>query len=339
MANAVRHSTFLIAAGAVGLAAIASFHHDLAIDEPFTALAVAHPSTLGATLVHDNVPLYYVLLLGWSRLFGQSAFALRALSMAAFAGAILFSAAAARSVVALNSRGGEDGPALTAAFVACSVTFGLQPAATARPYALVMMLAAMAVWAAVREARFLLFAAHLFGLFAHPVFIFFSVAFAAAGIAFGRWRRLLAVTPLVALGIYLVTWGARLGRTAALPTTSWMPRPALADVVSGLLFWGDRATPILAIVIFVLIVGRGPDRIRGRAGAAAFLLMLTALTLVGTIGVSAVRPVYLASRTPVLVLPAVAVACGVLAAELGGRLATVALVGLVGVSAVRFTVK
>src|SRR5262249_23290210 len=83
-----------IAAGAVGRGAIASFHHDLAIDEPFTALAIAQPSALGATLIHDNVPLYYVLLLGWTRLFGQSAFALRALSMAAFAGAILFSAAA-----------------------------------------------------------------------------------------------------------------------------------------------------------------------------------------------------------------------------------------------------
>src|SRR5262249_19444412 len=116
--GATRALTVSIAAGAVALAAIASFHHDLAIDEPFTALAIAQPSALGTTLVHDNVPLYYVLLLGWTRLFGQSALALRAMSMAAFAGAILFTAAAAR----------RAGP-LAATLVACSVAFGLQPAA------------------------------------------------------------------------------------------------------------------------------------------------------------------------------------------------------------------
>src|SRR5262249_42432390 len=130
-----------IAAGAVALAAIASFHHNLAIDEPFTALAIAHPASLGATLVHDNVPLFYALLLPWTRVFGTSAFALRALSVWASAAAFLSGAPGAPGPVPPKPRNG--GSALTAILVGSSVTYGLQPAATVRPYALLMLFAAM----------------------------------------------------------------------------------------------------------------------------------------------------------------------------------------------------
>jgi hypothetical protein len=317
----------------VALAAIASFHHDLAIDEPFTALAIARPSALGTTLVHDSLPLYYLLLLGWTRVFGQSAAALRAMSMIAFGGAILFSAGAARRIA--GSRAG----ALAGAFVACSVTFGLQPAATVRPYALVMMFAAMALWAAFREARLPLFAAHLLGLVTHPIFVFFSLASAAAGAVCGRKRRLLAITPLAALAIYAATWGVMLARTAALPATSWMARPEWADVVSGLLFWGDHATPILLAVVAMLFAVRGTRAVREYATPLAFLVVLAGMALAETIVVSMMRPVYLASRTPVIVLPAAAVACGVVVAALAPLLVTCAMAALVSVSAVRFTVR
>src|SRR5262249_39772884 len=114
--GATRAVVALIAASAIALAAFARFHHDLSIDEPFTALAVAQPASLGATLVHDDIPLFYVLLLGWTRVFGASAFALRALSLAAFGAAIAFSAAAARIVASRRAAW------LTAVLVACSVT-------------------------------------------------------------------------------------------------------------------------------------------------------------------------------------------------------------------------
>jgi hypothetical protein len=202
-----------------------------------------------------------------------------------------------------------------------------------------MMFAAMTMWAAFRAARLPLFAAHLLGLFTHPIFLFFSLASAGAGAAYRTRRRLLAVTPLAAVGIYAAAWGVWLARTVALPTTSWMPEPAWAGVVSGLMFWGDHATPILVVTVVVLLAVRGAGAIRPHAVPIAFLLALAALVITGTIGVSMVHPVYLASRTPVLVLPAVAVVGGVLVAEPAPLLVTWAAAGLVVVSALRFTVR
>jgi hypothetical protein len=322
-----------VAAGAIALAAIASLHHDLAIDEPFTALAIARPDTLGATLVHDNLPLYYALLLGWTRLWGTSALALRALSMIAFGGAIVFTASTAQHIA------GRTAGTLAAALVAASVPFGLQPAATVRPYALVTMFGAMTLWAAVREARRTLFLAHLMGLLTHPVFVFFSLASAAAGAARGTRRRLFVGTPLAAVAVYAATWGVMLARTAALPATSWMSRPTSADVITGLLFWGDRATQILAFVALVLFAVRGTQSTREHASWIAWLVLLAALVLGGTIGVSMVRPVYLASRTPVLVLPAAAIAVAVVISDMAPLLVMCALMALVAASAIRFTVR
>ena len=322
-----------IAAGAIALAAIASFHHDLAIDEPFTALAIAHPAALGATLVNDDAPLYYVLLLGWSRVFGTSAVALRALSMVAFGGAILFTTSTARFVA------GARAGVIAGALVATSVTFGLQPAATVRPYALVMMFAAMTLWASVRESRLAMFVSHLLGLFTHPIFVFFSIGSAGAGVAAGKRPRLFVAAPLGAVGVYAAAWGVMLARTAALPATSWMARPTVADAARGLIFWRDHATPILGTVLVILLLARGTRPIREHASSIAWLLLLTVFVLAGTIGVSMVRPVYFASRTPVLVLPAVAVACGVVTAELAPFLLTCGIALLVSASAVRYTAR
>jgi hypothetical protein len=52
-----------------------------------------------------------------------------------------------------------------------------------------------------------------------------------------------------------------------------------------------------------------------------------------------VRPVYLASRTPVLVLPAAAIGLGVVIAELSPLLVACAVTSLVAASAIRFTAR
>jgi hypothetical protein len=328
----------LIAAGAVALAAFSRLHHDLAIDEPFTALAAAHPASLGATLVHDNTPLYYVLLIAWTRLFGASAFALRALSLAAFGGAIAFSAAAARCVASARAAG------LTALLVGCSVTFGLEPAATARPYALATLLSAITLWAALRvngiagaRAAVPLAASHLLGLFTHPVFIFVSAASAIAGLVAGRRRLLLFAAPAAAIAIYTAAWWPMISRTAALPARSWMTPPALADLTAGTLFWGDHATPILAVLLIALFAFGRRSSLRDRSPALGFALTIAVLVLIATFAVSQVTPMYLAARTPGFVLPAVALAFGVAIAELGPAAVGMAAGVLVVVSAVRHT--
>ncbi len=293
-------------------------------------------------------------MFGWTRVFGQSAFALRAMSMAAFGGAILFSAAAARSPVSPKPRSGEGGrrsgrtaSLLAAVLVGCSVAFGLQPGATVRPYALLMMFAAMTLWAASRaDARqasrrdvLRLFASHLLGLFTHPIFVFLSLASAAAGALFGTRRVRLAATPLAALAIYGVTWGSVLARTAALPATSWMATPAWGDLKAGWLFWGDHATPILGALGIVLIAVRGLRAIRTQASEIAFALLVTTLTLGGAFAISQLKPLFLAARTPVLVLPAASVAVAVVVSELAPLLVACAAAVLLVASAVRFSVR
>ena len=259
--------------------------------------------------------------------------ALRALSLAAFAGTILLAASTARLIA------GSRAAWIAAGFVGASVTFGLQPAATVRPYALVTMFAAMTLWASVREAPFLSFLAHLLGLFTHPIFVFLSLSSAVAGGVAGTRRALLIGAPLAAVAVYAGAWGTVLLRTAALPATSWMPRPTAIDAVRGLLFWGDHATPILATVVLVLLAVRGRRSVREHASWIAWLGLLVVLVLAGTLAVSMVRPLYLASRTPVLVLPAVAIALSVAVADLAPALIACALLALVAVSAVRYAAR
>jgi hypothetical protein len=338
----------LIAAGAIALAAFSRLHHDLAIDEPFTALAAAHPASLGATLVHDNTPLYYALLIAWTRLFGASAFALRALSLAAFGGAIAFSAAAARRVASQRAAW------LTALLVGFSVTFGLEPAATARPYALAALFAAMTLWAAlgagkpssgVRGALPLL-TSHLLGLFTHPVFVFVTAASAIAGLVWAQAKSqkwILFGAPATALGLYLATWWPMLRQTAGLPARTWMPRPGFHDLIAGTLLWGDHGTPVIAGVLGVLIVVTLADRKSrsdpGVLRGGLFAVTIAALVLAGAFVVSQITPVYLPARTPIFVLPAVSVAAGVALAELAHRLVVFAVAGMVAVSAGRHTMR
>jgi hypothetical protein len=198
------------------------------------------------------------------------------------------------------------------------------------------MFAALTLWAAVRESPFLSFLAHVLGLFTHPIFVFFSLSSAAAGGVLGERRAVLIGAPLAAIAVYAGAWGTVFTQTAVLPATSWMPRPTAIDAVRGLLFWGDHATPIVAALLLVLLAVRGGRSLREHASWIAWLGLLVVLVLAGTLAVSMVRPVYLASRTPVLILPAAAVALGVALADLAPVLVACAVLALVAVSAVRY---
>ena len=227
------------------------------------------------------------------------------------------------------------------------MTFGLQSAATARSYALLMMFAAMALWAGARaEAPHgsrrdvcALGTAHLLGLFTHPIFTLLTIASAIAGTVFARRRVRLAAAPLTALAIYIVAWGSMLVRTAALSATSWIGRPAAADLIRGLLFWGDHATAIVLATIAILALIRGTRALQDDARMIAFALTVIALTLGMAFAVSQVRPVFLASRTPVLVLPAAAVAIAIIVSDLAPLWVACALAVVVVASAVRFTIR
>ncbi len=324
----------------MALAAVSRLHHDLSIDEPFTALAVASPATPGLTLVHDNAPLFYALLRGWTRAFGSSAFALRAMSAAAFGGAILLGAAAARRAASARAA------VLTAVLAGCSVPFGLVPAATARPYGLASCCAAMTLWAAVHagttmtapfRAGALLATAHLLGLFTHPTFVLVSAASIAAAVVAERRRWLLAAAPAAAVGIYLLAWWRVLALTAALPARTWMPPPRIVDLAAGLLAWGDHATLVLGALTAGLLVVRRLSK--PSQAVLVYALTVAVLVLAGAFAVSRITPVYSAARTPVFILPALSLVCGLAIAELAPRWIAAAAAVVVVASAARYGVR
>jgi hypothetical protein len=281
-----------------------------------------------------------VLLLAWTRVFGASAFALRAMSIAAFACTTVFSAAAARYA------GSARGAWLTATLVACSVPFGLEPAATTRPYALAALCAAMTLWAALRvdettsttRAAVPLLISHLLGLFTHPVFVLVSAASAVAGLLSSR-RRLLAAAPAAAVAIYVATWWRVISQTAALPARTWMTPPGAGDLLTGLQFWGDHGTPVLAVLLGILLIGRRARRARNDMRGLTFALAMVVLVFAGAFFISRTMPIYEAARTPIFVLPAAAVVFGVAIAETAPVWVTAAAALMVIVSGVRYSVR
>jgi len=73
-------------------------------------------------------------------------------------------------------------------------------------------------------------------------------------------------------------------RTAALPATSWMRRPVAGEIVRGLQFWSDQATPIVVALVLVLVAVRGGHAIRAQASSIGFLALVAAMVFAGTIG-------------------------------------------------------
>jgi hypothetical protein len=200
----------------------------------------------------------------------------------------------------------------------------------------------MALWAALRVNGPLLFAAHLLGLFTHPVFAFVSAASAIAGL--GRdSRRWLVGAPAAAIAVYLATWWPMLRRTADLPARTWMAPPGFGDVVRGTLFWGDHGTPVMAVVLIAAIGLRWFRDQRSRsdpgAGATAYAATTAALVMGSAVIVSQMTPVYLAARTPVFVLPAVSLAAGLAIADMTPAIVAIGIAAMLTFSAVRYMVR
>ena len=332
---------FVIALAAVAQAALLRAHKDLSVDEPFMAAALEHPESLRETLVHDEHPLSYVLLIGWTALFGSSAFALRALSMAAYGGAVVLTGAAVRATASARAAW------LAALMVACSVPIGLDYAGTARPYALVALFASLALWTAVRadsmgssaRAAMAVAAPHLLGLFTHPIFVFLSAGSAAAGALSGRRRILLAAAPLASTAIYFASWWPMLKQSMALPATSWMTSPGPDDMVAGYTaLWGNRNGFVFAGILLAVVCIRGSATRRVLTRDVAFAVLTVLFTLAAAFVASQITPIYVAGRTPILVLPAASMAFAVVFVELGTP-ALAAVVALLVVSAsLRYTV-
>lgn len=344
----VSKSRLLIAGVALLSASAAVFlrwGHSLSVDEPFTARALTLPwADLTDVLRHDNIPTTYLLLGTWARVAGHSELALRVLFIAAFAVAILLTGDAARRIA------GAAAGVFAAMLVGASGNVGMMHAATIRPYALLMLVAALVLWLTLaslsennvtrRRSMFavLVGIAHLTGLFTHPIYVFFLLAWMMAVLLLTHApRRALLLAGTAAPVIYLALWWPMLRATMALPATQWMAPPVTVDLWNAWLgIWGNRTGFMLlgAIVALVAVAGRGTfariDRV------VLFAAICGAATLLLPFAVSFWRPVFHLTRTASVALPAIALAVAMVFNRLAPPRLTVVFTLIVAAAGVQF---
>jgi hypothetical protein len=340
MTRAQFHAGLAALAATAALFAVTSrLHHSLTVDEPFMANAVRLPwSVLFGVFRGDNIPFAYVLLKGWTALFGEGEWALRSLSVAAYSAAVVVTGLAGRRAA------GSAAGLMAATLMATSTKIGIVHAATARPYALLALVASLALLQSValleptpregsrRGPIVALALTHLFGLFTHPTYVFVLLAYAAASTLLRRivvnGANLAAAAALVA---YVALWGPVVRATVAAQRTGWwMAPPRFADLKGAcLLLWGTGPGMIMLGAVLALAL-TNTQRTRDAIAATPIRWSLVAAAVAWTvpIAVSFWKPVFLASRTPVMLLPITAVLLGGLLCALAGRLALVTLGGL-----------
>jgi len=181
-------------------------------DEFLAGNLVRHswPALLPAIRQEAHPPLYYALLKIWCGRFGDGAFAMRSLSVAAGTGAIAVAAAAVREV-----RGGAAAVA-TAVMMALS-TVQIDQGSEAKPYAVLALFVALVLAGVVRDRRrrtrgslLALVAAgmacastHYYGGVAAA-----AIAVAAIAAADGRKERIRAALLLGAVVAISIVWAA-----------------------------------------------------------------------------------------------------------------------------------
>jgi uncharacterized membrane protein len=179
-----------------------SLWFDEAISVHWARQSVPRILEVGLTLVEDRLPpLYYLLLKGWTALFGFSEFSLRSLS--AFLGTLLVPVIAAIAAMLFNRRVAW----LTALLVALN-PFLIWYSQEARMYALAVLFGALAGWAWLQICKFadlqippITKSPSRFSLFiAHYSWLILFILFALAGL----YTHLYTGFLLPALGLWLV---------------------------------------------------------------------------------------------------------------------------------------
>jgi mannosyltransferase len=284
------------------------------------------------------VPFAYLLLKAWTSVLGESEWALRSLSLAAYGGAVLVTGLAGRLA------GGPAVAIVSALLMATSTRLGLAHAATARPYALLCLLAASAVLASIALLRVpghaptraailagALALLHLAGLWTHPIYAFLLAAVALGTFAAGRERRWLGfAAAAIAVAVYVVTWGGVLRETMAIPATAWMPAPEFQHLIdSYTVLWGNRNAFILFGAL-VTLVALAPGRAAALVATpvARFVIIAGLVAVLLPFAISYARPVFLSGRTPMLALPLAALGAALVLSRLGTTTVLVALSAL-----------
>ena len=288
-------------------------------------------------------PLYYGLAWGWTQLFGSGEVGLRSLS--ALAGVLTVPATYAAGSALLSRRAGLAAAALVAVnpFL---VWYGQE----ARSYGLLVLLATLAVWAAIRGrpllwalASVLALATHYFALFAvAPLAVWLLLSGGA-----GRLRsRALAVGAVAVGGLALLPLAVRQAsgaRAAFIEDTSLptrlvqVPKQFLVGFDSPLEALVTALALALALVIVAAGLGRGSRSERGGVwtalGLAGFAVLVPVALALGGADYVLARNLIVA-LVPCLLVLGGAIALSRLAATAGAALALLSL-ALIGAVALR----
>jgi hypothetical protein len=247
---------------------------------------------------------------------------------------------------------------MAALLLAISTNMGQVHAATARPYALLGLLIALATHVTFiilssfspqvlatpsfaapqslaapprRRWHILLIGLHTLGLLTHPLYAFVLAALTLAALWVSRRAfRLLVLDGLAASLLFLLVNGPLLFKTILLPTTVWMPVPSLGDLADGVLnLWGAQKTKAIGLYLLIL-AGFGmwrSQKTRATLTQPVILIGLTCLafTSLAPLVVSQIKPVYIETRGPVLFLPFACIVTAILIRQLDHRLISLAV--------------
>ena len=267
-------------------------------------------------------PLYYLLLRGWVALWGESAASLRTLSGIFYFGSIVFTGLLAKQI-----GGGYPHAALWSAFLYAVSAMAIRHAQTARPYALTGLFVALSTWLLVRAAdspdrvwrHWLAYAlAALAGLYTHYIFLFAVLGQIALVLFRYGWRALppLAIAGVVVVAGYL-PWLPILMKQMGNGGVNWMLRPSWELFVTGL--WapfgrGWITLGVYALLAFPLLGGWS----RRKEGAIWMPLFgMVAATFATIFAISFFKPIYLPSRSTILLMAPLTAFLGGLWAAIG----------------------
>jgi mannosyltransferase len=286
----------------------------LEIDEPYTANMVhlSWPEMYNAFYDDNVTPLHYALLKIWVGVVGESEVALRFPSLIFYGLTILVAGLTGRQI--LGMRGG-----LIAAFlVSISTDMGHLHAASARPYALMSLIAASTsgvffyllgllpgtqskprLWAV-----FILL--NTLGLLTHQIYLFFMLGCLCAALLSGYRNVLLVLAShLAALVIFLAVWGAVLINGMNLPTVTWMSAPGLYEFASAIAnLWGIPQLLLLVTFFALFLAFNFPAaRVLAQSRLLWTGVVLLAVTFLLPFFMSQFKPIFNHARLPILLLP------------------------------------
>jgi 4-amino-4-deoxy-L-arabinose transferase-like glycosyltransferase len=265
-----------VLAGAAGVRSWRLSLPGLTSDEAFSWRLAGYPAADIARRTAEDVhsPLFYLVLKAWLAVAGDSAAALRSLSV------LLAVAAVAVLYGAVREAGGSRAGAMAGALVCALHPLQVQQARNARMYALGVLLAALTAWLllrALRRGRWPWWVAYGLGaalfVYAHyyALFTLAGQALGALALARDRGRSLArglavaAVAALAALAPWLPSLVAQARRVQA---EYWIPPVSAGSLVTAVLRWATglgAALPAwialaawLALAAWAVMRARGP---------------------------------------------------------------------------------